>query len=414
MNLVERAKNILLTPKTEWVVIEAEPTQPKDLILNYVLPLAAFAAVMHFLSLAIIGTRTPFGGVFHIGYGWALMMAVYQLIMAVVSVFVIGFIIDALAPSFGGTKNMNQATKVAAYAFTASWVGSIFTIIPWLGAVLMLLCALYGLYLLYLGLPQLMKNPADKSIGYTAVVVIATIVVMVVIGLIGSMFMGGAALGGAALSGMGSSISGPRVGSTVTYDANSPMGKLQAYGQRVDEANKKMDAAQKSGDANAQMAAAMAAVGAAVGGKPGVEPVQIDALKPFVPDTFAGLPRKDMRTERGGVAGLMTAKAEGIYNDGAGKNADLEVVDAGGASGLMGLAAWMNVQSEREDQYRKESTHKEGDRLVHEEVSKQGGSNKFVVVLNQRFIVTAHGNVPIDALKSSVASLDLGKLESLK
>ncbi|HEX4332568.1 MAG TPA: Yip1 family protein [Usitatibacter sp.] len=409
MNLVERAKNILLTPKTEWVVIEAEPTLPKDLVLNYVLPLAAFAAVMHFLSLSVIGTRTPFGGVFHIGYGWALMMAVYQLIMAVVSVFVIGFIIDALAPSFGGTKNMNQATKVAAYAFTASWVGSIFTLIPWLGAVLMLLCALYGLYLLYLGLPQLMKNPADKSIGYTAVAVIATIVVMVVIGVIGSMFMG-AGLGGMAAANLGAA----RVGSTVTYDANSPMGKLDAYGKRMEDASRKIDAAQKTGDANAQMAAAMAAAGAALGGKPGVEPVQIDALKPFVPDTFAGLPRKDMRTERGGVAGLMTAKAEGVYNDGAGKNADLEVVDTGGASGLMGLASWMNVQSEREDQYRKESTHKEGGRLVHEEVSKQGGSNKLVMVLNERFIVTAHGNVPIDALKSSVASLDLGKLESLK
>lgn len=413
MNLVERAKNILLTPKTEWAVIEAETTPPKDLILNYVLPLAAFAAVMQFLSLAVIGTHTPLGGVFHLGYGFALAMAVYHLVMAVVAVFVIGFIIDALAPSFGGTKNMNQATKVAAYAFTASWVGSVFTLIPWLGAVLVLLCALYGLYLLYLGLPQLMKNPADKSIGYTAVVVIAAIVVTVIIGMIGGMFMGGAMLAGGAL-GANTFDRAARGSSTVTYDANSPMGKLDAYGKRLDEANKKMEAAQKSGDANAQMAAAMAAAGAALGGKPGVEPVQIDALKPFVPDTFAGLPRKDMRTERGGVAGLMTAKAEGVYNDGAGKNADLEVVDAGGASGLMGLASWMNVQAEREDQYRKESTHKDGNRLVHEEVNKQGGSNKFVVVLNERFIVTARGNVPIDALKSSVASLDLGKLESLK
>ncbi|HXF78308.1 MAG TPA: Yip1 family protein [Usitatibacter sp.] len=413
MNLVERAKNILLTPKTEWAVIEAEPTQPKELILNYVLPLAALAAVMHFLSLAVIGTHTVLGGVFHMGYGFALMMAVYQLVMAVVAVFVIGFIIDALAPSFGGTKNMNQATKVAAYAFTASWVGSVFGIIPWLGPVLMLLFGLYGLYLLYLGLPQLMKNPADKSIGYTAVVVIAAIVVMVVIGVVGGMFTGGAMLAGGMA---GASFSGPRVSSSssVTYDANSPMGKLEAYGKRMEEANKKMDAAQKSGDANAQVAAAMAAAGAALGGKPGVEPVQIDALKPFVPDTFAGLPRKDMRTERGGVAGLMTAKAEGVYNDGAGKNADLEVVDTGGASGLMGLAAWMNVQAEREDQYRKESTRKENGRLVHEEVNKQGGSNKYAIVLNERFIVTARGNVPIDALKSSVASLDLGKLESLK
>ncbi|HEX4780559.1 MAG TPA: Yip1 family protein [Usitatibacter sp.] len=410
MNLVERAKNILITPKTEWAVIEAETTPPKDLILQYVLPLAAFAAVMHFISLSVIGTRTMLGGVFHLGYGYALMMAVYQLVMAVVSVFVIGFIIDVLAPSFGGTKNMSQATKVAAYAFTASWVGSVFSIIPWLGAVLMLICALYGLYLLYLGLPQLMKNPPDKSIGYTAVVVIAAIVVTVIIGMVGGVFMGGAMM-----AGMGTAaITAPHTGATVTYDANSPMGKLDAYGKRMDEANKKMEAAQKSGDANAQMAAAMAAAGAALGGKPGVEPVQIDALKPFVPETFAGLPRKDMRTERGGVAGLMTAKAEGVYNDGAGKNVDLEVIDTGGASGLMGLASWMNVQAEREDSYKRESTRKEGNRLVHEEVNKQGGSNKYAVVLNERFVVTARGNAPIDALKSGVASLDLGKLESLK
>jgi hypothetical protein len=203
-------------------------------------------------------------------------------------------------------------------------------------------------------------------------------------------------------------------GANVTYDANSPMGKLQDYGKRMEDANKKMEAAQKSGDANAQMAAAMNSMSAAMGGKPGVEPVQIDQLKPFVPDTFAGLPRKDLRTERGGVQGLMTAKAEGVYNDGAGKNVDLEVVDSGGASGLMGLASWMNVQAEKEDQYRKESTRKEGNRLVHEEVNKQGGTNKYVVVLGDRFIVTARGNADINALKTGVASLDLGKLESLK
>src|SRR6185503_10997997 len=236
MNLVERAKNILLTPKTEWAVIEAETTPPKDLILNYVLPLAAFAAVMQFLSLAVIGTHTPLGGVFHLGYGFALAMAVYHLVMAVVAVFVIGFIIDALAPSFGGTKNMNQATKVAAYAFTASWVGSVFTLIPWLGAVLVLLCALYGLYLLYLGLPQLMKNPADKSIGYTAVVVTAAIVVTVIIGMIGGMFMGVAMLAGGAM-GANTFDRAARGSSTVTYDANSPMGKLDAYGKRMEEAN---------------------------------------------------------------------------------------------------------------------------------------------------------------------------------
>src|SRR5207253_11096131 len=112
-----------------------------------------------------------------------------------------------------------------------------------------------------------------------------------------------------------------------------------------------------------QREAAMGALGTAMSGGKGVEPVQIDALKPFVPENFAGLPRKDLRTERGGAAGFITAKAEGVYADDGGKNARVEVVDTGGVGGLMGLAAWMNVQGARENAERPECTRREGKRL---------------------------------------------------
>ena len=112
MNIVDRVKNILLTPATEWDVIAAETTPQKTLILNYVLPLAAFAAIMHFISLSLVGTRGMFGGVFHMPIMWGLVMAIYHLVMAVIAVFVIGFIIDALAPTFGGQKNLDQAEKL--------------------------------------------------------------------------------------------------------------------------------------------------------------------------------------------------------------------------------------------------------------------------------------------------------------
>jgi len=174
-----------------------------------------------------------------------------------------------------------------------------------------------------------------------------------------------------------------------------------------------MEAAQKSGDSGKQMAAAMGALNAAVGGK-GVDPVQIDALKPFVPETFAGLPRKDMRTERGGVQGMMTAKAEGIYNDGAGKNASLDVTDSGGAAGLVGLAGWAGLQAEREDATHKESTRKENGRLIHERLNKTTNDAEFTIILGDRFIVSAKGTVGLDALKAGVGSLDLAKLEAMK
>lgn len=408
MNIVERVKNILLSPATEWDKVAAETTAPKDVVITYVIPLAALAAIAHFVSSVVIGTRVPFVGVHHMNPIWGLVLAVYHFVMAIVAVFVIAFITDALAPSFGGTKDMNQAVKLTAYTFTASWIGSVFGIIPYLGWLIALLFALYGLYLLYLGLPKLMKNPVDKTIVYELVLVIVSIVVLVVISTIGTMVTAGGMIGAGAMSGGFGGFGSSR--SEVTIDPNSP---LSRYSKNLDDASKRMEAAQKSGDSAKQMAAAMGALSAAVGGK-GVEPVQIDALKPFVPDTFAGLPRKDLRTERGGVQGMMTAKAEGIYNDGAGKSASLEVTDSGGAAALVGLAGWAGLQAEREDANHKESTRKENGRLVHESLNKNSNHGEFTIILGDRFIVSAKGNVGLDALKSSVASLDLAKLEAMK
>ena len=119
--------------------------------------------------------------------------------------------------------------------------------------------------------------------------------------------------------------------------------------------------------------------------------------------------------EKSGMAGLQISKAEAQYDDGANKRVELEVTDTGGAGGLMGLAGWMNIQGEKENDGRIERTRREGGRMIHEEISKRDGDNEYTVVLGDRFIVSARGQgVSIDALRSSVGSLDLAKLESMK
>jgi hypothetical protein len=193
------------------------------------------------------------------------------------------------------------------------------------------------------------------------------------------------------------------------------MGKLEGFGKQMEEAGRKMEAAQKSGDPNKQMQAAMEGLGTVLGGGKRFEPVGIEVLKPLAPEKFAGLPRTSVSAEKGGPAGLQMSKVEAEYGDGAGKRVELEVTDTGGAGGLLGLAGWMNVQGEKETGDRIERTRREGGRMVHEEVSKRSGDGTFTLVLGDRFIVSAQGHgVPIDAVKSAVGSLDLAKLESMK
>ncbi len=405
MQLIERAKNIVMSPKTEWDVIAADPTPTAKIITGYVLPLAAVAAVAGFIGMCLVGMSLPFLGTYRMGIGWGLGLAIYNVIMAVVFVYVLGFIIDALAPTFGGHKDMAQAVKLAAYSYTPAWLASILTIIPAL-SILVLVGVLYGLYLLYLGLPRLMKNPADKSGGYTALVVVCAIVVGFIISVIGGLITAPAMMA----AHMGSP------SSKVTFDKDSAAGKLDEFAKKMEAAGKKMEAAQKSGDPGKQAEAAMAALGTALSGGKGVEPVQLDALKPFVPEKFAGLPRSEVRSDRSGVVGLMAAKVEGDYAEGA-KRVRLSVVDTGGAAGLTSLAAWaaIGATSESENADRIERMRREGKRLVREQVSKRGGTNHYSVILADRFVVSADGEgVDLEALKSGVASLDLGRIEALK
>ena len=182
MNLVDRAKKILLQPKSEWAVIAAEPHTVQDLYTGYVMILAAIPAVANFIGTSIVGVGF-LGRVYHVPITYALTQLVLGYVLSLAMVYVLALVIDALAPNFGGEKNFLQALKVAAFAPTASWIAGIFGIIPLLG-ILAILGGLYSLYLLYLGLPMLMRVPEEKGVVYTVVVVIVAIVLAIVVGAI--------------------------------------------------------------------------------------------------------------------------------------------------------------------------------------------------------------------------------------
>jgi len=96
-----------------------------------------------------------------------------------VGVFVVAYIIDFLAGTFGARKNFGNAMRVSAYAPTAAWLAGVFNLIPALAFLGIL--GLYSLYLLYTGIVALMRPPADKAVVYTIAVIVCAIIVWVII-----------------------------------------------------------------------------------------------------------------------------------------------------------------------------------------------------------------------------------------
>jgi hypothetical protein len=181
MDLVDRVKNILLTPKTEWPKIEAESATTQSIYTGYVMILAAIG---------------PIAMVIHGSF----MAAVVSYVIALVVTWVTMLIVDVLAPSFGGGKNLIQSLKLVAYAHTAAWIGGIFLLIPFFSRILSILATIYTIYTFYLGAPVLNKCSSDKAVAYTIVVIIVIIVLWGVIGgLLFSLVLGG----GIGLMGLG-------------------------------------------------------------------------------------------------------------------------------------------------------------------------------------------------------------------
>lgn len=182
MNLVERAKNILLTPAKEWAVIKGEQLTIADMFTKYAMLLAAIPAVAGFIGYSLIGVSYGFG-TFRVPIGTALVWAILQYILSLAGVFLIAFIMDALAPTFGCTKNLAAAVKIVVFSYTAAWVAGVLNIIPSLG-ILVSIASVYSLYLMYMGLQIVKDVPKDKMVGYFVVTIVAAVVVFVVIGII--------------------------------------------------------------------------------------------------------------------------------------------------------------------------------------------------------------------------------------
>jgi hypothetical protein len=145
MAILDRVKNICLNPTTEWPLIAAESGSAGSLISGYVAPLAAIGAVAGLIGGSIIGRTIPFVGSYRVPIVAGVSLAVFTFVMAIVGVVILGLIINALAPSFGGEKNSTQALKVAVYSYTPAWVAAVLQIFP-PGA--QLLGGLYGRYCL--------------------------------------------------------------------------------------------------------------------------------------------------------------------------------------------------------------------------------------------------------------------------
>ncbi|MAC58633.1 MAG: YIP1 family protein [Novosphingobium sp.] len=373
-SLVERAKAIILTPKSEWPVIAAEKETTGSILKGYVLPLAAIGPVASFIGGQLFGYGALFVR-FRPGLMSGLTSAIISYIMAIISVFIIAWIANMLAPKFSGVEDKTGSFKLVAYSMTAGWLAGIFSLLPALS--ILGIVGLYSLYLFYVGAPELMKVPADKVLGYTAVTVVCAIILGFIASAVTASVVGifaGPALFSSDESSSSGTISVPGVGSIDT-------GEIEKMGKRMEDA--------ASGKTKA---------------------VPVGSLKELMPESIGPYTRTSIETFG---AGSMGASAQAEYTAGA-KSFTLRIADFHGMGAIAAMGSAMGIEQSKEDEDSYEKTGTVNGQMQTEAWNTRTERGKFGRMVDDRFLVEADGSAnSIEELKAAVGAIDPDDLENL-
>jgi hypothetical protein len=394
--LIDRARNILFQPGAEWDRIKSEQTPLPALLTGYVLPLAALSAVCGIIGMSIFGVGFgfgPFGVTVHVPIVTAIVEGVLRVIMTMVGVWLLGLLINALAPNFGSTPDQAQAFKLSAYSATAGLLAGVFMLFPPLAPLGIL--GLYSLALLYIGLPRLMGTPEDKRVGYFITIVIIWIVGAIVIGWV--VAMARFAMPGMGMPGFG--MHAPAASSSDNVRVTLPGGNVTIDTQKAEEAAKQME--QAFGGA------------AAGGGAAQVKPIDLTRLSALLPDALpGGFAKTESSSGSGGMAGMNVGNVEAVYTRGDSR-ITLTITDMGAAGAFAGMAAAMNIQQSRETASGYEHTQTVDGRVVTEEVDREAHTAHYQVVTTNRVAVSAEGaNVAVEDVRAAVNAV-MGPAEAI-
>jgi Yip1-like protein len=170
MNAAARAKAILVDPAMAWQRIEKDIGDPAFLLSRYVAVLALIPALSGFIGATLIGAIAPSGAIVRADLVDGLLGAIFNYAASCAIVLLLAVTMNLLAPLFGGRRDFEDAFKLAVYSFTPLWLAGLCLLLP--GLRFLLLIGVYGVYLLWLGVPRLAKVPEQHAGNFTMVIVV--------------------------------------------------------------------------------------------------------------------------------------------------------------------------------------------------------------------------------------------------
>ncbi len=168
-------------PKQEWISIRDEQCTVTKCYCSHVLFLALIPVVAYYIGTTRVGWNVGGSGPVRLTSHSALLISLLTYFTMLVAVFSLGKAVHWMGQTYGSTQSLPQAIALTAYTATPLWLICIMFVypIPWLNLVLGLPALAYTVYLLYTGLPIMMKVSEERGFLFASAVLAVGLVMLV-------------------------------------------------------------------------------------------------------------------------------------------------------------------------------------------------------------------------------------------
>lgn len=181
--LLNHAFGLFTHPDSEWAEIRKEHAPPRRLYVAYVLVLAAIAPICAYISTAHFGWTVGSDRLIKLTEISAFQMSLLTYLAMLVGVFALGYAINWMARTYGADEEPvpSNAIALAAYSCTPLFLAGFALLypVPWFNALVFLAAAGYGAWLMYEGLPIVMRIPKDQAVMYVGALLTVALVILV-------------------------------------------------------------------------------------------------------------------------------------------------------------------------------------------------------------------------------------------
>lgn len=172
---------LLTHPDREWEAIRDHAESVGRLYLGHILVLAAIPAVAAYIGTTQVGWRIGDGQLIRLTSVSALQLCGLFYLAMLAGIYILGRFIDFFAATYEVRDDRPRGVTLAAYTATPIFLMGVVAVYPniWANMVVGMVAMAYSVYLLYEGLPILMKIPPERGFMFASSVLTVGLVMLV-------------------------------------------------------------------------------------------------------------------------------------------------------------------------------------------------------------------------------------------